>query len=65
MSTKFTKEQIDIAERELKKNSRKFKQSKRRITKQVRISDSVHSKIKKLAKEEKKTISKLLDRLLV
>lgn len=65
MSTKFTTKQIVTAEKELRNNSRKFKQTEKRITVQVRVSDSTHNRIKKMAKEEKKTISKLLDKLLM
>lgn len=62
MSTKYTRTQIDNAKEELKDASRRFKRpKKRRVTKQVRISIKVHSKVKQIAKERKVTISKLLD----
>lgn len=62
MSTKFNKKQIYEAKHELKDSSRRF-WKKKRITKQVRIGIKNHQKLKERAKEDKVTVSKLLDKL--
>ena len=55
--------QKKIAEKELKAASKQFKKSRR--TKLVRIREDLHEKLKTEAKNEKKTLSKLLDTILV
>lgn len=52
-------EQIALAKQELKQRERKFR--KRRTTKLVRISEELHVRVKSLAKEKRKTMSKQLD----
>lgn len=64
MSTKITHIQIATAKKELNLTRLGFNKIKR-VTKQVRVSSKLHKKLKAEAKVEKKTISRLLDQVLI
>jgi hypothetical protein len=64
MSTKFTKKQKRVAQQDFDKNFSSYKPKIRRVTKQIRVSAKSHTKLKKIAEETKKPISKVADEII-